>query len=364
MKKVSVITLQNIKNYGSMLQAYATQELLKQQGFEPEIVEYTRPIAKFWNHILGYSTHDNFIVRIIKTAILLPTEIRYVILWRSFKRKYLHLSKLSYTTNEELKVNPPIADIYCSGSDQVWNSGWNGGILREFFLDFAPDNKKRCALASSIGMNKLDPSEEQIIKDLLGKYSAISVRETSGLKLLQDLNVKNAISVIDPTLTVDSLFWNKLITSKKRKNPYILIYQLGKDSRLDEFAKFMKIETGMEVVRICIRYDYALRFGKSIMIPSFSEFLSLFANASYVLTDSFHATCFSINYNRKFWCILPDMYKGRIVDLLELIDEKQRIVPSVYANLNVEEEINYHKVNEIINAQRKKVSDFYHKLAE
>lgn len=129
MKKVSVITLQNIKNYGSMLQAYATQELLREKGYDVEIVDYTRPIAKFWNHILGYSRKDNLLVRIIKTVILFPTELRYALLWTSFKKTYLKSSPHSYTNNEQLKANPPVADIYCSGSDQVWNSGWNNGLL-------------------------------------------------------------------------------------------------------------------------------------------------------------------------------------------------------------------------------------------
>ena len=364
MKKVSVITLQNIKNYGSMLQAYATQEILVNQGLDVEIVDYTRPAAKFWNHILGYSANDNVILRLIKTAILLPTEIRYALLWKSFKAKHLKSSVNSYSSNEELKKNPPKADIYCSGSDQVWNSGWNGGILKELFLGFVPKGKKKYALASSIGMSKFDDSEKKDIKNLLDDFNAISVREISGLKIIEELGVKNAVSVIDPTLTVDTKFWNKLATSKKRNKPYILIYQLGKDPKVDEYAKHMEKKTNCEVVRICIRYDYVLRYGKPIMIPSFEQFLTLFANAEYVITDSFHATCFSINYNRKFWCLLPDMYQGRIVDLLTVVDEKQRIVPLDYSQLDVTMNVNYLHVNKIISDLRNKTLSFYHQLSE
>lgn len=363
MKKVSVITLQNIKNYGSMLQAYATQELLRDKGFEAEIVDYTRPIAKFWNHILGYSTKDNILVRMVKTVILFPTELRYALLWKSFKKIHLNSSAISYTTNEELKANPPQADIYCSGSDQVWNSGWNGGLLREFFLDYVPVGKPKYALASSVGMNEFNDAEKQELRSLLQEFSSISVRETSAVDMIKGLGIDNVYAVMDPTLTKDAAFWSKLATAPKHKKPYILIYQLGKDHRVDEYAKFMAEKTGMEVVRICIRYDYALRYGKSILIPSFEEFLTLFANASYVITDSFHATCFSINFNRKFWCILPDMYQGRIVDLLTMVDEKQRIVPVDYNNLDVTAEVNYDHVNKVIAEQRKKTLVFYDKLS-
>lgn len=364
MKNVSVITLQNIKNYGSMLQAYATQEILQSQGLEVEIVDYTRLDSKFWNHILGYSKKDNLLVRLVKTAILLPTEIRYVLLWKSFKNAHLNSSPVSYTTNEELKANPPHADIYCSGSDQVWNSGWNGGLIKEFFLDYAPKNNKKYALASSIGMSEFNEAEKKEIKSLLDEFSAISVREAGGLKMLEALGVKNAISVIDPTLTVDSTFWNKLATYKKRQKLYILIYQLGKDPRIGEYAKYMSDKLGIKAVRICIRYDYALRYGKAVMIPSFEEFLTLFANADYVITDSFHATCFSINFNRKFWCILPDIYQGRIIDLLDMLNLKQRVVSRKYEDIDVTADIDYEYVNKIINEQRRKAIAFYHQLAE
>lgn len=362
MKKVSVITLQNIKNYGSMLQAYATQELLRENGFEVEIVDYTRPIAKFWNHILGYSAKNNMVLKILKTIILIPTEIRYAFLWKSFTKKNLCVSPCSYTSNDDLKANPPIADIYCSGSDQVWNSGWNGGLLREFFLDFAPKDKPKFALASSVGMSSFNDNEKLELKKLLESFSAISVRETSAVEMIKGLGIKEVYSVIDPTLTMDSIFWRKQTSPHKRRKPYILIYQLGKDPRVDEFARYAKDKTGCEVVRICIRYDYALRFGKSIMIPSFDHFLSLFANASYIITDSFHATCFSLNFNKLFWCILPDKYQGRIVDLLTMVNENGRIVPADYSHLDVEKGIDYNHVNHVIDDLRKQTKKFYDKL--
>ena len=362
--KAAVITLQNIKNYGSMLQAFATQELLKREGIESVMIDYTRPDALFWNHIFGYSKHNNLLVGIVKSLILLPTEIRYKFLWDSFKKKHLQSTHEKYTTLEELSANPPVADIYCSGSDQVWNSGWNGGLLKEFFLEFAPKDKKRYALASSIGMSKFDESEMPELSRLLNEYEAISVRETSGLELVKSLGASNAINVIDPTLTVDSTFWKQLATAPKRKNPYILIYQLGKDPNIDKYARHMAEKTGLEVVRICIRYDYALRYGKSALIPSFEEFLTLFANADYVITDSFHATCFSLNFNKKFWCILPDMYQGRILDLLKMMSLEERVVGSDFNNVDIHASIGYDRVNEILNKERSKVAAFYRSIAE
>lgn len=362
--KVSVITLQNIKNYGSMLQAYATQEILRSKGVDVEIVNYTRPIAKFWNHILAYSKYNNIIVRILKSLILFPTEVRYYFLWRTFTTKRLSVSAASYSSNEELKLNPPIADIYCSGSDQVWNSGWNGGVLKEFFLDYAPSDKPKYALASSVGQSRFDENEIDEIKELLCNFKSISVREESAVSMIKKLGIDEVQSIIDPTLTLDDAYWSKLATAKIRKKPYILIYQLGKNPKVDEFAKYVECKTGLEVVRICIRYDYVLRYGKSILIPSFEEFLTLFANASYVITDSFHATCFSINFNRKFWCVLPEMYEGRILDLLAMVEEKDRIVPEDYNNLDVNKEINYDYVNRTIDNLRQKANYFYESICK
>ena len=362
---VSLITLQNIKNYGSMLQAFATQEILKENGFAVELVDYTRKDALFWRHIMAYSKNNNFLTKMIKTIALVPTEIRYRFLWRHFSKKYLDHTQNKYTCLKDLKQNPPKADIYCVGSDQVWNSAWNGGFLGEFFLEYAPDNSPKYALASSIALDNLKDEEKQKTKDMLQKFSLISIRERTGLHLLNDMGIKNVYEVLDPTLTVDASFWCKF-ESKKRtiKKPYLLIYQLGKNPSLDMWAKQIAKRKNLSIVRLCIRYDNFVRIGKSILLPSFGKFLSLFHYCDCVITDSFHASCFSINFNKDFWCVLPNDYSGRIIDLLKKFELSDRILKDEDGCFVSFDPINYECVNYILSRERDKTYNFYKKIKQ
>lgn len=357
--KAEIITLQNIKNYGSMLQAYATQEIMKKVGFQTELIDYTRRDALFWNHILGYSKKDNIVIKILKTIILLPTEIRYALLWEDFKKKNLISSKMKYSSLKELRKNIPVADIYCSGSDQVWNSGWNGGVLEEFFLEFAPKGKKKYALASSIGLGKFTEDESVEIQKYLKKFELISVREESAKTILEELGISNVVNVLDPTLTVDGSFWEKFIKNTKKRKPYLLIYQLGKNNKLDKWANAIAKERQLEIVRICIRYDYIFRNGKPSLIPSFEEFLTLFKEADCILTDSFHASCFSLNFEKEFWCILPEEYQGRIKDMLKKFCLSGRIIDDSFKMDKINEKIDYSQIKKLINFEREKTWDYY-----
>lgn len=359
--KAEVITLQNIKNYGSMLQAFATQELLKEVGFVPEILDYTRKDALFWNHIKGYSKNDGLIAKVVKSCILLPTEIRYKILWNSFKKKHINSSDAHYSSLEELNRTPPCADIYCSGSDQVWNSGWNGGVLPEFFLGFVK-NKKKYALASSIGSFEFSDNDKDKIAELLSEFEMISVREKSAVGALEQIGIKEACSILDPTLTVDSVFWSQLKRKSKEKKDFLLIYQLGKNSELDKWAEIIAKRKGLSIVRIGIRYDYIIRKGKPYLIPSFEQFITLFSNASCVITDSFHASCFSLNFSKDFWCVLPKEYHGRITDLLDTFEIPNRIINDDYNLQMIDEHINYEKVNKILDKERSRAKSFYTKV--
>lgn len=118
---------------------------------------------------------------------------------KNFLKKYL--TKKEYYSFNELAQNPPQADIYVTGSDQVWNSSYNKGIDKSFYLDFAPKQKPRISYASSIGMEYIPEHEKQTIIELLSKYQAISVREKKAEQLLNELNLPiKPTTVLDPTL--------------------------------------------------------------------------------------------------------------------------------------------------------------------
>ena len=119
-------------------------------------------------------------------------------MWK-FLQERVNLTKSRYCSYDQLKANPPLADIYITGSDQVWNSIWNKGIDLAYFLDFAPAGKPRIAFSASIGREQLNEEEIPETKHLLEKYNAISVREQSAVEILASMDIKSTL-VLDPTL--------------------------------------------------------------------------------------------------------------------------------------------------------------------
>lgn len=133
--KVSVLTLNRVNNYGSVLQTYATQKLLESLGCEVEIIDYYRRENRISGLIKQYTSKDMLLVKVLKVIVLMPTFIRFRYVFSTFLEKYVKLSR-TYSSAEELKNYPLTSEIFLVGSDQVWNSWWNGGILKEFFFRF------------------------------------------------------------------------------------------------------------------------------------------------------------------------------------------------------------------------------------
>lgn len=134
---------------------------------------------------------------------MLPTLMKWKSVFNKFITQHFDLTEHVYTYPEDFKKYPIDADIFCTGSDQVWNTGWNGGIIKSLFLDFIPDEKFRFAYAASFGKKTLAENEVKETKELIAKYNFISVREDYAKTMLQDYyGYKNAVHVVDPVRSV------------------------------------------------------------------------------------------------------------------------------------------------------------------
>ena len=265
---------------------------------------------------------------------------------------------------EDFKNFEASADVYFSGSDQVWNTGWNKGVIPPLYLSFVPDDKPKYAYASSFGKSKLEEDELEEIKKYLSRYNRISVREDSGLKILKEqLNIDNAIRILDPTLIENADFWRKYAPKNKIKGDYILIYNLNRSKEFDEYAKKLSEKTGYKLYRFCTRIDQMVRNGKSLIIPEIFEFISLVDNAKIVLTDSFHATAFSINMNTEPICIYPNEYSTRISDFLKLVDCTDRHAKDYNDFDVIDRHIDFDNVNKILNKEREKAEKYLKQVA-
>lgn len=369
--KASVITLHTVDNYGSVMQTYATQQILKKCGYDVEFVDYWRrdnlPQSRAERMLDGSTLQklkplwgiNNFTRKATVSILKNVLEKQRSPMWRFLEEK-VQLTKVRYCSYEELEANPPVADVYITGSDQVWNSIWNQGIDRSYFLDFAPAGKPRIAFSASIGREQLDTEEIPETKRLLEKYSAISVREQSAVELLASMDIKSTL-VLDPTLMLEAEEWRKLATKQKREKPYILIYQLNPNPQMDQYAEQLAQKKNWEIIRIGFGRSDRRKGGKCVMLPSVEEFLGLFCDAACVLTDSFHATAFSLNLGTDFISVLPGRFGTRIESILKLTRTENRILTSYDDLTVVDRSIDEKNVQNIFTVERKKGFDFLKK---
>lgn len=358
--KIDVITLHAVQNYGSVLQALATQELFKQHGCDVTIINYVRENVR-WENLLQTWSKGNP----VKAMLMYPTIVKWKKVFGEFCNQYLNLTDEIYTTEADFEKYPLNADAYCTGSDQVWNSKWNRGILTPLYLGFVPANKFKFAFSASFGQSELTQEEVNITQKYIDQYKFISVRENSAKEIIEkQYNYPKATHVIDPTLTMTAEFWRKYATPRKIRKDYILIYNLNRSKEFDEYAKKLAKKAGLKLVRFCTRYDQFYRPGKSMLVPEVFDFVSLIDNAKYVLTDSFHATAFSMNLNTEPICIYPNEFGGRLDSFLELTDSKQRHIRDYNDFDVVNRPVDFAKVNKILMQERKKVNVFLKEVIE
>lgn len=356
MKKVEIITLHRVPNYGSFLQAYATQQKVCELGYETEIIDYI-PERMTKNGMLKALKNKknilkkSLLVRTIAQMIIYPS---YILRFKIFDRainKYLNITNFKYSSEEQLEKNVPNADIFMTGSDQTWNSGWNGGIDYPLFLKFI-NGKPKVAYAASFGKSKLDEWEKEITKDLLNDYEAISLREESGVMICDELGIINTISVLDPTLLLDGNAWRKISTNKHCNENYILVYNLNRNKKIDKYAKNLSKKTGLKIKYLSYQLHEFYKAGKMYCNPEIEEFLDLIDNAKYIISDSFHATAFSLNFNKEFIIVYPGKYSTRLQNVLKLLGLENRVAKDENDLSIIEEKINYEKVNQIVEKKR------------
>ena len=363
--KVSVITLHTVNNYGSVMQTYATQKVFEKLGCDVEFVDYWRKSNtpdECAKRLLDSSTMKRLkpIWGLNPFTIKLTVKLLKIFVtnkesqMRKFIRERVTLSPTSYYSIDDLKDNPPEADIYVTGSDQVWNSIWNQGLDRAYFLDYAPVGKPKVSFSASIGRSELERDEMVEMYELLKQYDAISVREASAVQILRDMGLEAQL-ILDPTLMLNREEWIEIGKEPRgRKTPYLLIYQLHINPNIDLYADTLARAKGWEIVRIGLSRSDKKKIGTTCMNTSVPEFLGLFSHAACVLTDSFHATAFSFNMGTDFISVLPNSFGTRIESITELTGTKDRILSS-YDDLSIADcEINKEQVQNILRQEREK----------
>ena len=226
------------------------------------------------------------------------------------------------------------------------------------FLDFVPDDMMKFAFCSSFGKVCLEEWEKEETIKLLARLQYISVRESSAVELLDTIGINNAVHLLDPTLLIDNSFWKNISAPKLVKQDYVLVYQLNPNGDFDKYAYEFAKRKKLKLVHLCMKTRDLKKHGKKIILPKVEEFLSLIQHASYVITDSFHGTAFSINFNREFINIFPAEYSTRLESILQWagLDSRHLIE---YNNFEIADRcIDYKPINKKLQLEREKADKF------
>lgn len=368
MKKVSIITILDNTNFGTYLQALALAKQVEQAGCEVEIVDYIRPCASVKYRLAAIK---NPLKKLYNALYGMPQWLRLRQKDHKFLSKFIRLTTRTYHSYQELKQLPPLADIYITGSDQVWNSIYNRGIDKSFYLDFAPHNARRVAYGASIGMPEIPSDEVKETAHLLHKYDAITVREADAKRILAEIGIENTAIVLDPTLLLNADEWESIAKQypEIETEPFILVYSVEtakENSLMGKYASEISKRYGWKIYEVSYSpYRKRLQFAdKHFMQATPDIFLQLMLKANFVIVSSFHGTAFAINFNKQFLTIAPNRFNSRVNNILRLCHLENRLVSSTDFPIEKLSSIDYEPVNRILNEEREKSIANLSKLLE
>ncbi|MBQ9314241.1 MAG: polysaccharide pyruvyl transferase family protein [Clostridia bacterium] len=360
--KVNLITLHRVLNYGSVLQAYATYKALESINVEKlELLDYYR--EKDYddiriNHYGSYRTRNEHGLSkkcksFLYDLMLKKSILKFYKVCDSFLRNNVNLSSQKYYSENDLLQNASVCDIVCVGSDQVWNNIHNEGIEWPFFLRFCDEGTRKISFSSSLGIENPEKEYAEVLYSELKKFDKISVREKQTQQLLSSAGIESEF-IIDPTLLHEKHEWKKMIRPRMIKEKYLLIYQFGNSKEINRVAKKVSKEKGLKIVNIVFHPHQVIgRPGKKIVVPTVEEFLNLLYYSDFVITNSFHGTAFSINFEKEFVVILRKNFNIRMKSILETLDLENRIYIKEHEREIINDTINYDLVRKELDNKRK-----------
>lgn len=339
MKKACILTFAKVSNRGANLQAYGLSKYLEDRGVECTFIVLKE--KEFKSNIKGkiYEYVNNFLA--------------------GFFRRKMRLEYTStYHNSDELKINIPKADIYIVGSDQIWNPKLTKSNALSFFFDFLPVGVKRVSYAASFGERTWNfKNLNTQIENCLRYFSAISVREEDSQNILEDYFEIEAPIVLDPSLLLTKQDLLNIIGLIRPKNE-AFVYLLYDNQEITSI-----VESILNTVQVSSSQKQGYIKEKLFSLYGIKTWLTKIANASLVITNSFHCMAVSILLEKDF-VAMPSYpgREGRLLSLLKKLNLQDRFVcnlEDVSPKGNIlKEHINYKYVNELLDKERKKSSAF------
>ena len=349
--KIKTITCHHSYNHGAMLQAYALVSYLQSLGHDVKVIDY-HPIYQPECAVNFKFVPSRYNYPIINYLYCLAKhnknklEQRRRNVFEAFFNKFIPITDVKYCNIEDLNNNPPQGDLYIAGSDQIWNATFPNGKDPAYYLDFGSP-KRKISYAASFATNILLSGTESFVTKMLNNFNSISVREYSGLQILNSLGF-NGVCVVDPVFLLDTENWNKLVNNVGYNDNYILTYDYEiHNSQIGYVAKRLAKMYNCKLYSIG---PYNLNYAdKSYVDLGPDSFVSLIKNARCIVSNSFHASAFSIIYNKDFFVVKrKDGLNDRMRDLLVHYGILERMIDRRTDNSILFKHINYDKLNSIL----------------
>lgn len=356
MKKIGIMTYHNSDNYGSVLLAYAEQSMLEKLGYRVEIIDFclnrvnaTYGIFVDWGRngyrCIPYNTYALINYKALKTK-----EKRYV----DFRKRFLNLTNKKYASYEELSREEFDYTCVVAGGDQVWNC--DAYVFdKAYFLGFLGEDITKIAYAPGLGASAAYSKDLNNYGKLISEFKFLSVREKESKKIIEKIAGKKANVVLDPVFLLEKKRWEEISEGERCiQKPYLLVYSIGFNSFL--YAEAEKIAKKNNLQIVTVMPDW--RLAKKRYIKKFDtgplEFLNLIKYADFVCSNSFHATAFSIIFNKEFIFANGTDYDVRIENILQFFDIPDRFIT---ANSNEQQmkPVKYDKINKLIKESRESV---------
>lgn len=348
MKKIAIVSCYFQPNYGSMLQALATQEILNINEIPNETICIDGLEKEIHSAKMKYFRSRMFSADVIKdkmgfAGLAVMKKINHQLgknialrkqKFNNFSKTMFNISE-KYNSTAELGNNADKYSAFLVGSDQLWLPS---NISADYYtLSFVPDNIRKISYATSFGVSSLPQKQAESAKAFLPRMDFLSVREKSGQELVKKLTGLNAELVCDPTLLLKREQWNSLIKPEKIiKEPYIFCYFLGNNRFSRQCAKRLARKTGLKIVALQQLDTYVKNDEKFADIAPYdidpADFVNLIRNATFVCTDSFHGTVFSVINHKRFFSFrrfteqTTMSTNSRIDSLLSVIGLENRII--------------------------------------
>lgn len=358
MKKIGIVTFHSAHNYGAMLQVYSLQYVIKSLNYDVEVINYRNKEIDDQYKVFNINKNNiKSIVKSILTSIVFyPKNKKRYKVFDKFMSDKLNLSK-KYMNIDQLKKNPPKYDVYITGSDQVWNYGIVGELSDAYTLNFGDKDIKRISYAASIGDVNLVSEYNLEYKNKLKSLNYISVREETAKQSLAKIIDRPIEVVLDPTLLLEKEDWdNVLEIQTKGHGKYILAYVVEYNEEYVKIVNYLSRVTGLKVIYFEKRNKNYDNVYKSAYTEGPFEFVNLIRNAEYIVATSFHATVFSIIFEKKFF-VVPHVKTGdRVTNLLQKLNISDRAVYDInnFMSLDFKSDLCYEDVKSLLKKEKEK----------